>query len=134
MVASSIMMVNPDLPQVYQLRGWFDGVGKDATFNAHSRVGGSTGMGGGFNRMEMKSISEVKEAEMGQSDKVEFFSSRATIMHIKTNSPMTYPACPTCQKKVVEDSGQWKCEKCDKSIETPEYRFAIQVCFLPTDS
>ncbi|KAF9024354.1 replication factor-a protein [Hymenopellis radicata] len=120
MVASSIMTVNPDLPQVYQLRGWFDGEGKDATFNAHSRVGGSSGMGGGFNRNEMKSINEVKEAEMGQSDKVEFFSSRATIMHIKNTGPFTYPACGTCQKK-------WRCDKCNKSMSTPEYRYILSI-------
>jgi len=61
------------------------------------------------------------------SDKVDYFSARATVMHIKSEN-IAYPACPTCSKKVFETMGEgWRCEKCDRSFEKPEYRYIINM-------
>lgn len=80
----------------------------------------------GFKRAEMRSINEVIEAQLGQQDKVDYFSTRATIMHIKSDN-ISYPACrtPSCNKKVVEVNGSWRCEKCNTSFETPDHRFVM---------
>ncbi|KAJ1931440.1 Replication factor A protein 1 [Kickxella alabastrina] len=44
---------------------------------------------------------------------------------------MAYPACPGegCNKKITEDqsSGQWRCEKCQRSYPAPEYRYIFSV-------
>ena len=57
------------------------------------------------------------------SDKPDYFSLRASIMHIKADN-ILYPACPTpqCNKKVTETHEGWRCEKCDRCHEKPEYR------------
>jgi replication factor A1 len=124
MVSSSIMTVSPDIDEAHLLRGWYDGIGTDKNFQSHTS--GSSGASfGGFNRDEMRHLSDVKESQLGMSDKAESFSTRATIMHIKSES-ISYPACPTqgCNKKVVDLGSGWKCEKCDKTFERPEYRYA----------
>lgn len=117
------MTVNPDHEDAHALLGWFDNEGKETSFQAHSHVNGSSGLGGGFNRNEMRSITEVKEAELGQADKPEYFSTRATIMHIRGQN-IAYPACsgPNCSKKVVEVGNKWRCEKCNLEADEPTYR------------
>jgi replication factor A1 len=74
-------------------------------------------------------IGEVKDRQLGQSDKPDYFSCAATTMHIRPEN-LAYPACPTdgCNKKVIEADGQWRCEKCDKLYPDPEYRFASSFC------
>jgi len=122
MFSSSVMSVEPDIPECFALRGWYDADGANQPFQAHSSSG-TSGMTGGFNRAELRSIHDVKEAQLGQADKVDYFSTRATIMHIKSDN-ISYPACQTsgCNKKVVEDNGSWRCEKCDKSFPSPDHR------------
>ena len=67
----------------------------------------------------------VKEQGLGQQeDKPDYFNLRATVMFTKSEN-FSYPACPgdKCSKKVSqEDEHEWKCEKCDKIYEAPEYR------------
>lgn len=123
MVSSSMMSVNPDMDEAFTLRGWYDSEGQSSTFQAHSRGGAAGVNGGGFNRSQMRSLLEVKESEMGQSDKTEYFSTRATIMHIKSDN-IAYPACQneSCNKKVIQNDNKWRCEKCDQSFDSPSYR------------
>jgi len=118
------MVINPEIGEAYALKGWFVAVGNDTSFQSHSAV--SSLGAGSINRSEMRSLNEVKEAQLGMSDKVDFFSCRATVMHIKTEN-MSYPACrgEGCSKKVVEGPSGWRCEKCDKSFDKPEYRFVL---------
>ncbi|KAG5645082.1 hypothetical protein DXG03_007173 [Asterophora parasitica] len=124
MYSSSTMAINPDIDECFTLRGWYDSSGSGQSFQAQSNSGGATTSG--FRRSEMRSINEVKEAQLGQQDKVDFFSIRGTIMHIKADN-ICYPACPTagCNKKVIEVNGNWRCEKCSKSFEAPEYRYIM---------
>lgn len=120
------MAINPDIDDSYALRGWYDSTGAGQSFQAHANTGGGGGTMGGFNRAEMRSINEVKEAQLGSSDKVDYFSTRATIMHIKSDN-ISYPACqtPSCNKKVIEMGDSWRCEKCDKSFPAPDHRFVV---------
>ncbi|KAF9500581.1 replication factor-a protein [Pleurotus eryngii] len=126
MFSSSTMTVNPDIEEAFALRGWYDAYGADQSFHSHSSVV-STNSGGGFNRSEMRNLSDIKESQLG-TEKVDYFSARATIMHIKSDN-ISYPACPTqdCNKKVVQEGDQWRCEKCDKSFPRPEYRYIISM-------
>ncbi|TFY76589.1 hypothetical protein EWM64_g7426 [Hericium alpestre] len=126
-LGSSMMTINPDLPEAYSLRGWYDDAGVKTSFHSHTSGGASGGAGGTINRSEMRTLNDVKEAQLGMSDKVDYFSCRATIMHIKPENTY-YPACPgeNCSKKVVEQHDGWRCEKCDRSYEKPEYRLLGQ--------
>ncbi|KAG6814572.1 hypothetical protein H0H92_000100 [Tricholoma furcatifolium] len=125
MVSSSTMAINPDIEECFEIRGWYDSRGAGQSFQAQP-TGGGGGFSSGFKREEMRCIADVKEAQLGQQDKVEYFSTRATIMHIKAENIM-YPACPTpgCSKKVIDINGSWRCEKCSKSFDAPEYRYTV---------
>jgi len=76
-----------------------------------------------FDRSQSRTLNDVKEAQLGQSDKVVMFSTRATIVHIKTDN-LAYPGCPSdnCNKKVIEGNEGWRCEKCDQSYVAPQWR------------
>ena len=125
MFSSSTMSVNPHLEECFALRGWYDSSGAEQSFHAHSNAGGGASTMS-FNRAEIRSLDDVKQSGFGLPDKPEYFSARATIMHIKADN-ISYPACPTqnCNKKVIEDGGSWRCEKCEKSFEAPEHRFVV---------
>jgi len=129
MYSSSTMSINPDIPDAHALRGWYDAMGSGQNFTSMSsgnNVGSSTM--GGFNRDEMRTLFDVKESGLGTSDKADYFSCRATIMHIKGDN-ISYPACPTenCNKKVVEIGDQWRCERCDRSFDRPEHRYIMSM-------
>lgn len=120
------MSINPDIPEAHALRGWYDAGGNQSNFQAHSNASGSgRAAGAGFDRAEMKSLSEVTEILSHTTDDLSekpiYFSTRGTIMHIKQEN-VAYPACPGCNKKVFEQHDGWRCEKCERSHEKPEYR------------
>jgi replication factor A1 len=123
MISSSTMSINPGIEEAFALRGWYDALGAEQSFQAHSNSMSAGLSSGGFNRAEMRHLNDVKESQLGSSDKVDSFSTRATIMHIQADN-ISYPACPTqgCKKKVIQEDTSWRCEKCDKSFDAPEYR------------
>jgi len=126
LLSSGSMAVNPDVPEAHALKGWWMDGGAQSSFSSHTQAGSLSG--GAINRDDMRTINEIKDAQLGMSDKPDFFSLRATVMHIK-NDNILYPACPTtgCNKKVTETSDGWRCEKCDRSYEKPEYRYIVQM-------
>ena len=122
MISTSIMLINPDIPDAHVLRGWYDSVGINQSFTAYSN--GASGSGGAtFSRADIRTIEDIK-ANLQIAEKAEMFSCRGTILHIKGDNP-AYPACPTqtCKKKVIDNGEGWQCEKCEKTWEKPEYRY-----------
>ena len=122
MISSSIMSVNPDIPEAHALKGWYMDGGAQTSFHSHTS-GFSSGAGSDIRREEMRTLNGVKASQIGTSDKPEYFSCRGTIMNIKSDN-LWYTACPgeSCNKKVVENGDGWKCEKCDRNYEKPQYR------------
>lgn len=122
MFSSSSMTFNPDIAEAHSLRGWFDAEGTRVNYNTFSS-GGMTGATGAtsIRPEEMKTIGQIKDENIGMSDKQEYFSTKATISFIKQET-FSYPACPTCNKKVVEESDGWRCEKCDTVHTKPLHR------------
>lgn len=123
-LSSSQMYVNPDFEQSHELRGWYDAVGVDSQFNPQSSAVVGAGSGGSFKRDEVKSFAQVKDENIGSGENAEYFSQRATVMHVKTEN-MMYAACRSdnCSKKIVERGEDWFCEKCNKAWPEPEYRW-----------
>lgn len=125
MIATSTMTQNPDIPESHSLRGWYDSSGNNASFQSHTGSGSfSGGAGGGFTRSEIKPLLEMKLEANGipeSEEKPMYFSTKATIMHIRGEN-IAYAACEVCNKKVVEEGGSWRCEKCDKAWPKPVYR------------
>jgi replication factor A1 len=118
--STATMSVNPDIVEAHALRGWYDSMGHNASFTAQAGSGpGGPAMQ--IKREDFTTLFDVKASEMGRSDKVEYFTARATIVHIKPE-PVSYPGCPKCNKKVTEEGDSWRCEKCETSYPAPKYR------------
>jgi ribosomal protein L37AE/L43A len=132
MFSSSTMNINPDIEEAHALRGWYDSIGAAQPFQSHSNAMSGAGMSsGGFDRGQMHSLAYVKNNKLGMEDRVDYFSARATVMHIRSEN-IAYPACPTqgCNKKVVGNHDGWRCEKCNTSYEKPEYRYVFLAVIL----
>ncbi|XP_077336698.1 replication protein A 70 kDa DNA-binding subunit isoform X1 [Lithobates pipiens] len=122
-LSSSTVMINPDIPEAFKLRGWFDSEGQslDGTSISESR-----GSGGGGNT-NWKSLLEVKNENLGHGEKADYFTSVATIVYLRKENCM-YQACPSqdCNKKVIDQqNGLFRCEKCDKEFPNFKYRLIL---------
>lgn len=125
-LSSSTVMVNPDMPEAYKLRGWFDSEGQNLDAVSISDLK-SGGLGGG--NTNWKTLYEVKSENLGQGDKADYFSSVATVLFLRKENCM-YQACPTqdCNKKVIDQqNGLYRCEKCDREFPSFKYRMILSV-------
>ncbi|KAK9450595.1 uncharacterized protein V1518DRAFT_414231 [Limtongia smithiae] len=124
LLSSSTMTVNPDVPEAHKLRGWYATGGSGALFTAITGSGTSGALTG---RPEnLKTLQQVKDENLGMSDAPDYFSVKATIGHIRSEN-FAYPACLTegCNKKMVDEGSEWRCEKCNKTYEHPNYRYIL---------
>lgn len=131
MFASSTMTINPDITESHVLRGWYDNDGAHAQFQPFTNAGGlGAGMmagDAGANLAERRSIAQVKDENLGMTDKPDYFNVRATVVYIKQDS-LYYTACPgdNCAKKVTLDhENHWRCERCNRSYENCDYRYIL---------
>uniref|UniRef100_A0A2K5ZMS1 Replication protein A subunit n=1 Tax=Mandrillus leucophaeus TaxID=9568 RepID=A0A2K5ZMS1_MANLE len=114
-LSSSTIIANPDIPEAYKLRGWFDAEGQALDGVSISDLK-SGGVGGG--NTNWKTLYEVKSENLGQGDKVPDVYKRQ------------YQACPTqdCNKKVIDQqNGLYRCEKCDTEFPNFKYRMILSV-------
>lgn len=128
LLSSGSMAVDPDIDEAHKLKGWYEGQGRDGTFTSYNSMGGSMGDVGGRGD-PLKSIIQVKEENLGMSETVDYFSTKATIIYIKQDN-FSYPACSSaeCNKKVVEEEpGQWVCARCEKTYPKPEHRYIMSI-------
>ncbi|ODV79658.1 replication factor-a protein [Suhomyces tanzawaensis NRRL Y-17324] len=126
------MVANPETPESYQLKGWYDHQGINENFKSLKVETGSNQVS---NR---KTIAEAEEENLGKSDRPDYFSIKATIGFTKVDN-FCYPACSnesqnqstqksgqvnTCNRKLIElNDGSWKCERCDLTFSEPTYRY-----------
>lgn len=128
-LSSSTIVMNPDMREAHELRGWFDAQG----IHQESRsVSTAASMGGGLAsaKDDRKTISQIKEDHLGQGDKPDFFSLPATIVYIKSDATVSYTACPTdgCNKKVIEEGpNMWRCEKCSRVYDHCDHRYILSL-------
>ncbi|XP_038159321.1 replication protein A 70 kDa DNA-binding subunit [Cyprinodon tularosa] len=120
---SSTMMINPDIPEAYKLRGWFDKEGHAMEGQSLTEVRGGSG-----NYMEnWKTLADVKSEHLGHGDKADYYSCIATIVFLRKENCL-YQACPSqdCNKKVIDQqNGMFRCEKCDKEFPNFKYRLIL---------
>ncbi|XP_051013910.1 replication protein A 70 kDa DNA-binding subunit [Acomys russatus] len=125
-LSSSTLIVNPDIPEAYKLRGWFDSEGQalDGISISDLRTGGATG-----GNTNWKTLYEAKSENLGHGDKADYFSTVATVVFLRKENCM-YQACPTqdCNKKVIDQqNGLYRCEKCDREFPSFKYRMILSV-------
>ncbi|KAH7325979.1 replication factor-a protein 1 [Stachybotrys elegans] len=127
LLSSGTMSVDPDISDAHKLKGWYDSAGRSSTFES---LQNKTGMGGATGRKEdIKTLQQVVDENVGH-DQEAYYTVKATVALTKQEN-FCYPGCPKCRKKVVEiGDGTWRCEKCDESLERPEYRYMLSVKVL----
>jgi replication factor A1 len=120
------MTVNPDIDEAHKLKGWYDAQGRQDTFQSHASMIGAVAAAGGRGD-PFKTIAQIRDENLGMSEKPDWFSLKATVLYIKPDT-VAYPACLSegCNKKVVEtEPGQWRCERCNKTHPKAEYRYIM---------
>uniref|UniRef100_A0A1A8ET99 Replication protein A subunit n=1 Tax=Nothobranchius korthausae TaxID=1143690 RepID=A0A1A8ET99_9TELE len=120
---SSTLMVNPDIPEAYKLRGWFDDEGHAMDGESLTQTRGA----GGVSMDLWKTLSDVKNEHLGHGEKADYYSCIATVVFLRKENCL-YQACPTqdCNKKVVDQhNGMFRCEKCDKDFPNFKYRLIL---------
>lgn len=127
-IATSQLLVEPDFPEAFTLRGWFDQEGRNVPSQSISRESSS------FGKSEVqKTISQIKDENLGTSDKPDWISICANVVFFKYDN-FYYTACPNmigdrkCNKKVTDNGDEtWHCERCDTSFEACDYRYLLQM-------
>ena len=130
-------MANPELPESYRLKGWYDNLGTSTDFKLlkqESSAGGSSVM------ERRKTIAQVTSEKLGRLEKPDYFDVRASTSYIRTSGTIAYPACNNqverngrqvaCNRKVIEDGDQWRCEGCNITMDEPHYRWILSVLLL----
>lgn len=127
LLSSGSMAVDPDIDEAHRLKGWYDAQGGQGEFVSYANMGISTSSG---RKEEYKTIAGVRDDGLGMTeDKTDYFTLKATVVYVKADN-ISYPACRTegCNKKLIENNpGEWRCEKCDKTFDRPEYRYVLSV-------
>ncbi|CDK27204.1 unnamed protein product [Kuraishia capsulata CBS 1993] len=129
---SATIIANPETPEAYKLKGWYDTQGKNEKFipvkgeNAASAAYDLTSKASIFERT---TIGAIHQTALGSSDT--FFSFKGTISYIRSEN-IAYPACPNegCSKKVLEEGDKWRCEKCNELHDAPRWRYILSVSIL----
>lgn len=104
---SSVLQINPDLPQCHELKGWYEAEGSKATTSSITTASGG-GAGGNFGA-NVKTFGEVKKENLGMGDKPEYYSATAFITMIQKDKAL-YQACgnvngdKSCNKKVQDQN------------------------------
>eukprot|EP00064_Thunnus_orientalis_P011748 superscaffoldBa00001730_g11779 len=122
---SSTVMVNPDIPEAFRLRAWYDQ--KGYALNSQSLT--ETRSAGSGAKANWKTLSDVKNEHMGHGEKADYFSCVATVLYIRKENCL-YQACPSadCNKKVIDQqNGLYRCEKCNKEFPDFKYRFLLSI-------
>lgn len=121
---SGTLSPNPDIPEAFKLKGWYDTQGstqgfksvKQESLNAKNNL-----------TADRKTILQAQEEHLGEGEKLAYFNLKATINFVKSDN-FCYPACKNegCNRKVLEQpDGTWRCEKCDVNQEEPRYRYIL---------
>ncbi|KAI1928164.1 Replication factor A protein 1 [Ophidiomyces ophidiicola] len=125
LLSSGSMIADPDIEEAHKLKGWYEAQGKFDQFASHSFSDPASATGS--RQDPFKTIAQIRDEQLGMSEKPDYFFLKATVIFVKQDS-MCYPAClqEGCNKKVIQlDSGQWLCEHCEKSHTKPEYRYIL---------
>ncbi|XP_029030153.1 replication protein A 70 kDa DNA-binding subunit-like isoform X2 [Betta splendens] len=120
---SSTIMLNPDIPEAFRLRAWYDKEGHSLDSQSLTQMR-SLGHGAAMN---WKTLSDVKNEQMGHGEKADYFSCVATVLYTRKENCL-YQACPSadCNKKVTDQqNGLYRCEKCDREFPNFKYRLLL---------
>jgi len=137
---SSVLKIDPDIPEADTLRGWFDSIGSGSTFttlsagNTYANISDDPSQ-----RKFIKSLEgELERAGDSIAPNGETCVIKGTITLIPhSNNPTTnqprvlyYPACPENGQKMELTSQGWYSTKLDKYFPECEYRYILKMQIL----
>ncbi|KAI8970131.1 replication factor-A protein [Mycotypha africana] len=123
--SAGLLKINPDLPEAEALSKWYADKDPNIQITGYSSSAVADGAGEGSVRTNKKiTLQDAKSQGLGTNDNPDYFSFKGTVVYYKTDS-FAYPGCPTCRKKVVLETEGWRCEKCQKTYPSPEYRYIL---------
>ncbi|KAE9596883.1 hypothetical protein Lal_00007554 [Lupinus albus] len=126
-INTSQLFVEPEFPEAYRLKEWFEKEGRNVPTISLSKEAAS------FGRTDArKTISQIKDEKLGTSEKPDWISVCASVSFVKVDN-FCYTACPImigdrqCNKKVTNNGdGKWRCDRCDQSVDACDYRYILQ--------
>lgn len=127
-VNNSVITTNPDIPESFELCGWYSTNGSNLQITPLSAMSGAVSNVGMTD--VRKFVSQIKSEQLGLSEKADYYSMLASIVYMKTDGNISYPACPSegCNKKVTsEGPNQYRCEKCQKVYDTCDHRYIFSM-------
>lgn len=128
---------NPDIPEAYQLKGWYDSKGSSESFKSLKAENSSSSEP----LSRRKTIAQAESEGLGGNEKPDFFTTKASISFIKSDN-IAYPACKNevnnngrgpspCNRKVIQEGdGPWRCERCNLTFPEPHYRYILNVSIM----
>ncbi|XP_068633685.1 replication protein A 70 kDa DNA-binding subunit [Battus philenor] len=122
-LSSTMVRLNPDLPEAHKLRGWYDNGGADMdVVNISARTGA---YGGGSN--EWLTFAEAEARQLGSGERGDYYSLLGVLTFTFADNAV-YKACPQeqCNKKLVDqENGLFRCEKCNREYPNFKYRLLL---------
>lgn len=118
---STMLDINPDLEEVTRLHGWWNSEGKHKT--DFDSIKSSSGSDFGQEWMDFK-VLETKSDQAAVDDKPIYVWNRVTVVMFNKENAL-YKACANsdCNKKVQDQGGNYRCEKCNS--ESPNFKWRI---------
>lgn len=49
---------------------------------------------------------------------------KGTVAYIKQEN-VAYAGCPECKKKLLQEENGWRCEKCQKTFGSPDWKYIL---------
>uniref|UniRef100_A0A1I7TVX4 Replication protein A subunit n=1 Tax=Caenorhabditis tropicalis TaxID=1561998 RepID=A0A1I7TVX4_9PELO len=110
----------PEIVGVAELYDWYTNTKPSVDFKMVSQTTGTS--------EAPRTIAALQEMQFGKdSDKGDYVSVKAMVTRINPANAL-YKGCATdnCQKKVIESDGEYRCEKCNKSMNKFKWLYMIQ--------
>uniref|UniRef100_A0A0C9QFQ3 Replication protein A subunit n=1 Tax=Fopius arisanus TaxID=64838 RepID=A0A0C9QFQ3_9HYME len=122
-IPASLIQIDPDIIEAHSLRGWWAAGGNGEEAKLISKDGPS-GMAGTWLKIK---AALAKSKTLDTSGDV-IYICKAAVSFVRSENAI-YKACPTdsCNKKVIDSDGCFRCEKCDRDFPNFKYRFIAQV-------
>jgi len=95
------------IDECFALKGWFEKVGKDTKIERKITE-------------EPKILGDIKDHE------IKFSTFVGTVLKIKEDN-LFYNSCVDCNKKVIEEDGHFRCERCNKTFDTCNIRYLTRM-------
>ncbi|CAO3638936.1 unnamed protein product [Cunninghamella echinulata] len=127
------LKVDPDIQEARTLQNWYNAHGTTATFSSFNNMPLSDSNMAPQSVQAKITLQEVKDKRLGESERPDYFATRGTVVYIKPEN-ITYPSCIDCKKKVLQEAEGWRCEKCQKTHDAPQWKYILTLSIEDSSS